>query len=91
MPSPSIVFSFMLATLCGSLFHVFAGGDARRLALFLLAGWVGFTLGQIVGELVEITVITIGPLNVVTALTGAVIALLTVWLLTRRKPDEYIH
>ena len=33
MPGPSIVFSFILATLYGAAFHLVSGGDARRLAL----------------------------------------------------------
>ncbi|NOG49440.1 MAG: hypothetical protein HND48_08340 [Chloroflexi bacterium] len=37
MPGPGLVFAFALATLYGALFHFIFGGDARRLAVFLLA------------------------------------------------------
>src|SRR5262249_27041139 len=43
MPSPSVTFGFILATLYGALFHLVLGGNARQLALYLLAGWLGFT------------------------------------------------
>ncbi len=88
MPSPSIVFSFILATLYGSGFHVFAGGDARRLALFLLVAWIGFALGQVTGELLNITVLDIGPLHFASATGGAGVALMLAALLTRRLPAE---
>jgi hypothetical protein len=88
MPTPSMVFSFILATLYGSTFHLFAGGDARRLALFLLAGWVGFALGQVAGEILEFQPFNIGPLHFVTASGGALLALGITWLLTRRIPDS---
>jgi uncharacterized membrane protein YeaQ/YmgE (transglycosylase-associated protein family) len=82
MPSPSFVFSFILATLLGALFHLIFGGDARRLALFLLAGWVGFAVGHVLGVIFDINLLNIGVLRVVTASAGAVVALITVQVLT---------
>jgi uncharacterized membrane protein YeaQ/YmgE (transglycosylase-associated protein family) len=76
MPGPSIAFGFVLATLYGSVFHLISGGDARRLALFLLAGWVGFALGHITGDLLNVEVLDIGSLNMLNATLGALIALL---------------
>ncbi|MCL4875397.1 MAG: hypothetical protein KJ064_02000 [Anaerolineae bacterium] len=88
MPGPSLVFGFMLATFYGSTFHFILGGDARRLALFLLAGWLGFALGQIVGEILQINAINIGPLHFFTATIGALIGLFTVTVLTNRTNEE---
>jgi uncharacterized membrane protein YeaQ/YmgE (transglycosylase-associated protein family) len=82
MPSPSFVFSFILATLLGALFHLIFGGDARRLALFLLAGWVGFAIGHFTGVLFEVNILNIGVLRIVPAAIGAGIALMTVQVLT---------
>lgn len=84
MPSPSIVFGFVLATLYGAAFHVLSGGDARRLALFLLAAWLGFALGQAFGETFEMTLMDIGPLHILSATVGAWLALVVARLLTRR-------
>lgn len=83
MPNPIIVFSFILATLYGSAFHVVSGGDARRLALFLLAGWLGFGLGHLFGELLDITLLDIGILHMLPATAGAWLALALARLLTR--------
>lgn len=84
MPSPSIVFSFILATLYGAAFHVVSGGDARRLALFLLASWLGFSLGHSFGEVVGMDFMDIGPLHMLAATVGAWVALTVARLLTRQ-------
>ena len=84
MPSPSVVFSFIVATLYGAAFHLFSGGDARRLALFLLAAWLGFSLGHAVGDVFDITFLDIGPLHMLSATVGAWVALAVVRTVTRR-------
>jgi hypothetical protein len=86
MPSPAIVFSFLLATLYGSVFHWVVGGDARRLALLLLASWLGFTLGQALGE--GLALWRIGTVNMMSASLGAVLALWLTWWFTRRPADS---
>lgn len=83
MPSPSFVFSVIVATLYGAAFHVVSGGDARRLALFLLASWLGFALGHSAGELLGVTLLDIGPLHMLSATVGAWLALVVARLLTR--------
>jgi hypothetical protein len=66
----------------GAAFHVIVGGDARRLALFLLAGWVGFAVGHLVGVSFHIDILNIGTLRVFTASLGAVVALMVAYFLT---------
>ncbi|GIL08846.1 MAG: hypothetical protein BroJett033_3570 [Chloroflexota bacterium] len=85
IPAPTPVLGFILATLCGALFHLIVGGDARRLALFLLAAWVGFGLGHLLGVFLGIDVMAIGSLRVVTAVMGAGVALLAVYVLTAKR------
>jgi hypothetical protein len=82
LPGPNVTFGFIVATLFGAVFHLVVGGDARRLALFLLAGWVGFAVGQIFGTLFEINILNIGALRIVTASLGALIALAAAHVLT---------
>lgn len=82
MPDPGLTFGFLLATLVGAAFHLIFGGDARRLAIFLLAGWVGFGLGQLFGILFEIDLFSIGSLRLFTAVFGALLALGVVQMLT---------
>ena len=85
MLGPTTIFGFILATLFGAAFHIFVGGDARRLALFLLAGWVGFGLGHLVGVIFSINVFNIGTLHIATAVLGAVMALVSAHVLTTDK------
>jgi hypothetical protein len=75
MPSPSITFGFIIATLFGAGFHLVFGGDARRLGLFLLAGWIGFGIGHVLGILFEIDLFTVGSLRMLPAILGMFIAL----------------
>jgi hypothetical protein len=88
MPSPSIALGFILATLYGAAFHLIVGGDARRLAFFLLAGWLGFTLGQVAGVVLGVTIFSIGPLHTFSATLGAVLALSVARLLTGARRAE---
>lgn len=82
MPGPSLILSFIIATLFGAGFHLILGGDVRRLALFLLAGWLGFGLGHGIGVLFEIDFLKIGALRIVTAAIGAILALAAAHMLT---------
>ncbi|MBL8163682.1 MAG: hypothetical protein JNJ61_16975 [Anaerolineae bacterium] len=85
MPGPTTLFGFIVATLLGAAFHLVMGGDARRLALFLLAGWLGFGLGQILGAILEINLLSIGTLRILPAVVGALIALLVAHILTNNR------
>ena len=67
--------AFTLATLYGAGFHVWQGGGARRLALYLLAGWLGFTIGQLAGDALNIHLLKVGALNAFAATIGSLIAL----------------
>ncbi len=88
MPGPSFTFGFILATLFGAVFHLVVGGDVRRLALFLLAGWIGFSLGHLLGGRFDINILNIGPMRVFTASIGAVTALLAAYILVTRRANN---
>lgn len=85
MFTPSFVFAFIVATLLGAAFHLVFGGDARRLALFLLAGWIGFAVGQVLGTAFEVNALNMGTLHLFSAMLGALCALFIVLLLTSRR------
>ena len=86
MPGPTLTFAFIVATLYGALFHLIVGGDALRLALFLLAGWLGFAVGHMLGVALQIDILNIGALRVFSATIGALIALIVAAALTARQP-----
>lgn len=84
MPSPSLTFAFILATIYGVLFHLLVGGDVRRLALYLLAGWLGFALGHILGVVLDVDILRIGSLRALSATVGCWTALLAARLFILR-------
>jgi hypothetical protein len=88
LPSPTTTLGFILATLFGALFHLIMGGDARRLALFLLAAWVGFGLGHVLGTILGINILNIGTLRIVTAALGALVALFVAHFLTSKRTTK---
>jgi hypothetical protein len=79
---------FILATLYSAAFHVLVGGDARRLAFFLIAGWLGFGLGQTFGTAFSVNVFDIGSLHTTSATFGALLALFAARLFTGRRSPE---
>lgn len=85
MPSPTLTFAFILATLYGAAFHLILGGDARRLAIFLLASWFGFGAGQFIGITLRINLYNVGTLHVVAATAGALAALIVTSFLTSQR------
>jgi len=87
LPSPALVLGFLFATLYGAAFHLLLGGDARRLASFLIAGWLGFTIGQVAGSVLNVTLFDIGLLHLFPATIGALFALLIAHLLTNRPAN----
>lgn len=82
MLTPTTTFAFIVATMFGAAFHLVLGGDARRLALFLLAGWLGFGLGHLLGVLFQIDLFRIGTLRIIPAVLGATVALFVASMLT---------
>ncbi len=73
--------AFTLATLYGAGFHVWQGGNARRLALYLMAGWLGFTIGHFAGDALDIHLLQVGALNAFSATIGSLVALAAARLL----------
>ncbi len=75
MNLPAILFGCLFATLYGSLFHFWRGGDFRRLLLFQLLSWVGFWLGDLMGYLFQWNVLSVGVLRLGMATLGSIILL----------------
>lgn len=75
MSIPAIFLGLILSTLYGSLFHLWRGGNAGRLLLYLILAWIGFWLGQLMGNYLNVSFDMIGQLHVVIATLGSVIFL----------------
>jgi uncharacterized membrane protein YeaQ/YmgE (transglycosylase-associated protein family) len=75
MSLPTLILGFILSTLYGALFHLWKGGNAGRLLLYLILAWVGFWVGQFVGNLFNLTIDTLGQLHLLAATLGSIILL----------------
>lgn len=75
---PALLLSALLSTAYGAAFHLWRGGDMRRLILFLLAAWLGFGLGQLAGALIGWGAAMIGEVHVIEATIGSVFTLVVV-------------
>jgi uncharacterized membrane protein YeaQ/YmgE (transglycosylase-associated protein family) len=75
MSIPTLFLGLVLSTLYGSLFHLWRGGNAGRLLYYLVLAWVGFWLGHVVGNLLNVSFDSIGQLHFVFATLGSVILL----------------
>jgi hypothetical protein len=63
--SPSLVFSVLLASLYGAIFHFIWGKKWRDLALFWAAAIVGFGIGQAIFGLLNFSAYMIGEVRIV--------------------------
>lgn len=86
--SPSFVFGLLLATFYGALAHLIFGGGGRSLLFYILAAWVGFSIGHAVGQVMGIRLLSVGPVNVLTGTLGALIAVVTTAILSSRRVNN---
>jgi hypothetical protein len=75
MTIPSLLLGFIIATLLGTLFHLWRGGGAGRLLLYLLLSWGGFLTGHLVASFFELTFDKLGPLHIGSASFGSILLL----------------
>ena len=66
-----LVLGFVLATAYGAGFHLLQGGPARRVVLYVLAAWLGFALGQLIGDWLNIEIFLLGAVHLLPASIGA--------------------
>jgi hypothetical protein len=83
------LFAFILSTLYGAGFHLWLGGGARQLLLYLLAAWVGFAAGHVAADLINLTWLSAGALHIVPASVGSLLALfISRWLAERNSQTQ---
>jgi hypothetical protein len=81
-----LILGFLLATAYGAGFHLLMGGPARRIAVFLIAAWIGFAAGQITGDLLQISWFKLGAVHLLAASVGSWTAVILSWWLSRDDP-----
>jgi hypothetical protein len=81
-----LVLGFLLATAYGAGFHVILGGRAGRILLYILAAWIGFTIGHLLGDFLDISLFKLGAVHLFSASLGAWIALISSWWLSHHDP-----
>jgi hypothetical protein len=67
LSSPALILSIIMASAYGALFHVWKGETAQDLLIYLAAGLVGFGLGQLVGNTLDLGIFMIGQVHAVEA------------------------
>lgn len=82
MPNPIFIFAFIVATMYGLAFHLLMGGDARRMVLFIVTGWLGFLLGQYIGGYLDLTLLKVGVVHLLPASLCAIALLIFAHVLT---------
>jgi len=87
MPIPTLILGLILSTLYGALFHLWRGGNAGRLLLYLLLAWIGFWVGQFIGNLLNISIDTLGQLHIVSATLGSLVLLFIGYWLSLVRVD----
>lgn len=81
MTFPAIIFSFFVASLFGSLLHLWRGGSLLRLLLYLALSWIGFFAGHILADVLSIRFIVVGTINMGMGILGCLVMLgLGYWL-----------
>jgi hypothetical protein len=83
--SPALWLSIVLTLVYGMAFYLWRGGPIRQLGRDLVAGLVGFVLGQLAGTILHFRLLQVGQIYLVPATAGAISALLVgrmIWRLT---------
>lgn len=71
----SIVLALLLATAYGAAFHFITGGPLRRLPIYILAAWLGFAVGHLLGAVIDLQLLQLGTLHLLSASLGSWAAL----------------
>ncbi|NIM92362.1 MAG: hypothetical protein GTO18_01425 [Anaerolineales bacterium] len=75
MTLPSFVFGWLIATVCGLLFHFIRGGSLSRLILYLFTAWGSFFIGHFVAEWLDWHLLRMGTINLFPALLSTILGL----------------
>ena len=81
--SPPFVLSVLVSTALAALFNLWQGASVRDLSLYLVAGWLGFAVGDLLGDWIGLDLFMIGEVHIAEAgLTCVLLLFLARWLKT---------
>lgn len=86
--SPALWLGILLAVAYSLLFTAWRGGGWRQAPRDLLAGLVGFWLGQLASGLLHVDVLRVGEIRLLGATVGAVLGLLAGRVLQNRLQPQ---
>ena len=75
MSTPILLLGIIVSTLYGAAFHLWRGGKAGRLLLYLILSWVGFWVGHLISSRLEWDFGTLGQLHLGAATLGSLLFL----------------
>ncbi|MBN1230351.1 MAG: hypothetical protein JXA19_00645 [Anaerolineales bacterium] len=88
----SFLLGVLISSIPGVFWHLIRGGSFGKMLVYLIAGWVGFWVGQYTANRLEIYVLSIGALHLGLAILGSVILVLLAGKLGHiefRKDNEF--
>jgi hypothetical protein len=74
--SPALWLSIVVAILVSLAFTAWRGGGLHQMGLDLLAGLIGFGVGQLLGAILPFELLRIGEVHIVWGVAGAVTGLM---------------
>jgi uncharacterized membrane protein YjjP (DUF1212 family) len=83
--SPALWLSVVIAVVCGVLFYAWRGGGARQFGQDVVAGLLGFGMGQLIGAYLQLDLPRLGEIQVVAGIAGAILALFIGRLIWRQS------
>ena len=64
---PYLLLSLLMGTTYGVLFHLWRGKTIKDMLIYLLTGVIGFGLGQLLGGVMALDFMRVGPLHLIEA------------------------
>lgn len=78
---PPLVLSLIIASAYAAVFNLWQGGSAKDLLIYLVACWLGFGIGELAGDLLDVDILMIGQIHVLEGTVGSLVLLaLARWL-----------
>lgn len=88
MQIAALIFGLLLATAYGATFHLIIGGPLRHIPLYLIAAIIGFTIGHLIGQSLDITLLKLGVVYLLPASLTSWLALIITYFLTQNTPQK---